>query len=112
MDTLTMKYIALALLGMLLHILMKIQERKDKTQKFSIKTFFADKMNWLRVVLVVISTATLMLMSDDLTDMFGIQLTDGSPAKSLFSFGAGYLNHSLIRNILKTFQKRAGIDTE
>ena len=112
MDTLTMKYIALALLGMLLHILMKIQERKDKTQKFSIKTFFADKMNWLRVILVIISTATLMLMSDDLTDMFGIQLTDGSPAKSLFSFGAGYLNHSLIRNILKTFQKRAGIDTE
>jgi len=107
-----MKYIALALLGMLLHILMKIQERKDKTQKFSFKTFFADKMNWLRVILVIISTATLMLMSDDLTDMFGIQLTDGSPAKSLFSFGAGYLNHSLIRNILKTFQKRAGIDTE
>ena len=112
MDTLTIKYIVLALLGMALHILMKVIERKDKSQKFSFKTFFSDKMNWVRIILVIISTATLMLMADDLTDMFGIQLADGSPAKSVFSFGAGYLNHSLIRNILKTFQKRAGLDTD
>jgi len=111
MDTLTIKYVVLALLGMVLHILMKIQERKDKTIKFSFKGFISDKMNWVRIILVFISTATLMLMADDLTDMFGIQLSDGSPAKSLFSFGAGYLNHSLIRNILKTFQKRAGIES-
>lgn len=112
MDITTVKYIVLALLGMVLHILMKVTERKDRTKKFSFKTFFSDRMNWVRIILVIISTATLMLMADDLTDMFGIQLTDGSPAKSVFSFGAGYLNHSLIRNILKTFQKRAGIEGE
>ena len=38
-----------------------------------------------------------MLMADDLSNMFGITLEYGSPAKSLFSFGAGYLNHSLVR---------------
>jgi len=45
-----------------------------------------------------------MLMAEDLSDTLGIQLSDGSPAKSIFSFGAGYLNHSLIRNILKRFK--------
>tara|TARA_R110002020_G_scaffold309888_3_gene525780 strand:- start:2856 stop:3185 length:330 start_codon:yes stop_codon:yes gene_type:complete len=105
MDTLTIKYIVLATLGMLLHIIMKIQNRTKK-EKFSIKVFFSDKMNWVRIVLAVISTVALLLMSDDLTNMFGITLDDGSPAKSLFAFGAGYLNHSLVRNILKVFKKK------
>ena len=109
MDTLTIKYIVLAILGMTLHIIMKIQNRSAKG-KFSLKTFFKDKMNWVRIILAVISTVALMLLADDLSNMFGITLENGSPAKSLFSFGAGYLNHSLVRNILKAFKKKVNAD--
>jgi len=105
MDTLTIKYIALATLGMALHIIMKIQNRSAKG-KFSLKTFFKDKLNWVRIGLAIISTVALMLMAEDLSDIFGITLKDGSPAISLFAFGAGYLNHSLVRNILKVFKKK------
>lgn len=104
MEHLSLQYIILAVLGMIIHILMKISERKDKSSKFSFKVFFADKMNWVRIALSLASVLALMLMAEDLTNTLGITLTDGSPAKSIFSFGAGYLNHSLIRNVLKKFE--------
>lgn len=105
MENLNWEYILLAVLGMVIHILMKIAERGNKkSNPFSFKVFFADKMNWVRIALSLTSVFALMLMAEDLTDTLGIQLSDGSPAKSIFSFGAGYLNHSLIRNILKRFK--------
>lgn len=104
-ENLSLEYLVLALLGMIIHILMKISERKDKKDNpFSLKVFFADKMNWVRIILSFVSVIALMLMADDLTDTLGITLNDGSPAKSIFSFLAGYLNHSFIRNILKRFK--------
>ena len=36
--------------------------------------------------------------------MFGITLSDGSSAKDVFAFITGYLNHSLIKNVLKTLK--------
>jgi len=106
MEHLSLEYILLAVLGMTIHILMKISERKNKSEKFSFKVFFADRMNWVRIALSLTSVLALMLMAEDLTNTLGITLTDGSPAKSIFSFGAGYLNHSLIRNILKNFENK------
>lgn len=105
MEDLNLQYVLLALLGMVIHILMKIGERGNKKgNPFSFKVFFADRMNWIRIALSITSVLALMLMAEDLTDTLGITLSDGSPARSIFSFGAGYLNHSLIRNILKRFE--------
>ena len=105
MQDLNLQYVLLAVLGMVIHILMKIGERGNKKgNPFSFKVFFADRMNWIRIALSITSVLALMLMAEDLTDTLGITLSDGSPAKSIFSFGAGYLNHSLIRNILKRFK--------
>lgn len=108
MENLNWEYILLAVLGMVIHILMKIAERGNKkSNPFSFKVFFADRMNWIRIALSLTSVLALMLMAEDLSDTLGIQLSDGSPAKSIFSFGAGYLNHSLIRNILKRFKSES-----
>lgn len=105
MENINLQYVLLAVLGMVIHILMKIAERGNKkSNPFSFKVFFADRMNWVRIALSLTSVLALMLMAEDLSDTLGIQLSDGSPAKSIFSFGAGYLNHSLIRNILKRFK--------
>jgi len=106
MENLSFEYLFLAFLGMSIHILMKIYERKNKQESFSFKIFIADSMNWIRIGLVLTSVLALMMMAEDLSDILGIKLTDNSPAKSVFSFLAGYLNHSLIRNILKRFKNK------
>jgi hypothetical protein len=96
----------LGFLGMFIHVLMKISERADKKKnKFSLKVWFSDRMNWVRLLLSISSMVALLIMSDDLADMMGITLSDGSPAPKVFAFGAGYLNHSMIRNVLKRFKK-------
>lgn len=106
MENLNFELLLLAFLGMVIHIFMKIANRKDKkTNKFSFKVWFSDRMNWVRLILSIASTIALLIMSPDLIDMFGIELSDGSPAIKVFAFGAGYLNHSLIRNVLKVFKK-------
>lgn len=106
MELLQVEYVLLAFLGMILHILMKVMEQMKKSKsKFSFKTFFTDSMNWVRIIMSIISIMALILMADDLSEIIGIQLKDGSPARSIFAFGAGYLNHSMIRNVLKMFKK-------
>ena len=106
MENLSFELLLLAFLGMVIHILMKVASRKDKkTNKISLKVWAQDKMNWIRLALSILSTLALMIMSPDVIDMFGIKLSDGSPAIKVFAFGAGYLNHSIIRNVLKAFKK-------
>lgn len=99
------QYVLLAILGMAIHILMHITQRKKNENPFSFRTFFSDKFNYIRIVLSITSTFALLLMSDDVANVLGITLIDGSPAKSLFAFLSGYLNHSIIRNVLKMFKK-------
>jgi hypothetical protein len=109
MENLNLELILLAVLGMIIHVLMKVSERADKKQnKFSLKVFFSDSMNWVRILLSLTSVLALMIMADDVADVMGITLSDGAPAKEIFAFGAGYLNHSLIRNLLKMFKKGSG----
>jgi hypothetical protein len=99
-------YLILAFLGMFIHILMKVLNRKDKTKKLSFKVFFSNSSNWIRMILAVVSTIAILLMSSDIADILNIKLSDGSPGKSLLAFMAGYLNHSIIRNLLSTFEKK------
>jgi hypothetical protein len=97
----------LAFLGMFIHILMKVSERADKkNNKLSLKTWFADRMNWVRLLLSISSVVALILMGDDIANIMGITLDDGAPAAKFFAFGAGYLNHSLVRGVLKIFKTR------
>ena len=106
MENFSWEYLGLALLGLFIHVLMKIASRGNKeSNKVSVKAFFKDSMNWVRILLSLSSIIALLLMAEDLTDMLGITLGDGSPARSVFAFGAGYLNHSLIWNVLKAFKK-------
>lgn len=106
MENLEWQYIVLAVLGMIMHVLMKVSERQNKkTNKFSFKVFFSDSMNWVRIGLSLTSMVAILFMADDISDMLGIQLSDGSPARGILAFAAGYLNHSLIRNVLKVFKK-------
>ena len=113
MENLSWQYVGLAILGLLIHILMKVEGRNNKkSNKISIRTFFKDNMNWIRIVLSVVSIIALLMMAKDLTDMLGITLRNGSPARSVFAFGAGYLNHSLIFNVLKVFKKEDNIEDE
>ena len=103
--TFEIQYILLAILGMVIHILMHIIQRKTLNNPFSLKVFISEKINWIRIILSLASTFALLLMADDVANILGMTLTDGSPAKSVFAFLSGYLNHSIIRNILKLFKK-------
>jgi hypothetical protein len=99
-------HLLLAFLGMFIHILIKVLNRKDKSTKFSLKLFFSNSKNWIRILLAITSTFSLLLMSEDIGNILGIQLSDGTSAKSILAFMAGYLNHSIIRNILKIFERK------
>lgn len=101
MDSFDLQYIVLAFLGMVIHITMNVLQRKNKKNPISIQYFLSDFYNWVRIFLVVISIVALFLMADDVANILGITLSDGSPARSVFAFLCGYLNHSLIKNILK-----------
>lgn len=105
MSNFTFEYILLAILGMFIHVLMNIVQRRNKFTSISIKIFLADYMNWIRVLLSLTSTFVLLLMADDVSKYLGVTIDNGSSAKSLFAFLSGYLNHSMIKNILKVFKK-------
>lgn len=105
MKNLEIEYILLAFLGVLIHILIHVLNRKNKNIPFSFSYFVTDVDNWIRMILSALSILSLLLMSDSLSKIFGVTLSDGSPAKDVFAFIIGYFNHSLIKNVLKVFKK-------
>jgi hypothetical protein len=105
MKNLTSEYLLIALLGMAIHILIHVLNRKNKTIPLSISYYVSDLENWIRLILSVLSIIALLIMSDSLSNMLGIQLSDGSSAKDVFAFLTGYMNHSLIKNVLKLIKK-------
>jgi hypothetical protein len=107
-ENLQAQYVILAVLGMVIHILAKVYNRKDQSAKPSLVHFFSSRNNWLRIALTVLSTLALLLMSDDICSMFGLKMEDGDSAKSIFAFTAGYLNHSVIRNVLNMGKRKLG----
>jgi hypothetical protein len=105
LTNLTLEYTLLAFLGMLIHILIHILNRKNKSIPISFSYYISDIDNWIRLILSITSIFALLMMSESLSNIFGIKLTDGSSAKDVFAFITGYLNHSLIKNVLKIFKK-------
>lgn len=105
MTNLTLEYISLAFLGMIIHILIHVLNRKNKSIPISFGYYISDIDNWIRMVLSILSIIALLMMSENLSNMLGIQLSDGSSAKDVFAFITGYLNHSLIKNVLRIFKK-------
>lgn len=105
MNNFTIEYILLAFLGMFIHILIHILNRKNKSIPLSFSYYVSDVDNWIRLILSFLSIFALLIMSDSLSDMLGIKLSDGSSAKDVFAFVTGYLNHSLIKNVLRIFKK-------
>ena len=105
MSNLTMEYVLLACLGMFIHILIHILNRKNKSIPLSFSYYVSDIDNWIRMILSILSIIALLIMSDSLSDMLGIKLSNGSSAKDVFAFVTGYLNHSLIKNVLRIFKK-------
>lgn len=99
-------YLLLAFLGMFIHILIQVLNRQDKSKEFSFFIFFSKPNNWIRIILAILSTIAILMMSEDIGNILGIQLSDGTSAKSILSFMAGYLNHSLIRKILNIFERK------
>ena len=86
---------------MFIHILIHILNRKNKSIPLSFSYYVSDIDNWIRMILSILSIIALLIMSDSLSDMLGIKLSNGSSAKDVFAFITGYLNHSLIKNVLK-----------
>jgi|688.fasta_scaffold04443_30 hypothetical protein len=105
MSNLTIEYILIAFLGMFIHILIHILNRKNKSIPLSFSYYVSDVDNWIRLILSFVSIFALLIMSDSLSDMLGIKLSNGASAKDVFAFITGYLNHSLIKNVLRIFKK-------
>ena len=105
MSNLTIEYVLLAFLGMIIHIFIHILNRKNKSIPLSIGYYISDFDNWIRMILSVLSILALLIMSDSLSDILGVKLSNGASAKDVFAFITGYLNHSLIKNVLRIFKK-------
>jgi hypothetical protein len=105
MSNLTLEYVLLAMLGMIIHVLIHILNRKNKSIPLSFGFYLSDIDNWIRFMLSILSIFAILMMSESLSDVLGIKLEDGSNAKDVFAFVTGYLNHSLIKNILRIFKK-------
>ena len=105
LTNLTLEYILLAFLGMFIHILIHILNRKNKSIPITLGYFVSDIDNWIRLILSITSIIALLMMSESLSNIFGIKLSDGSSAKDVFAFITGYLNHSIIKNVLRILKK-------
>jgi hypothetical protein len=105
MSNLTIEYVLLAFLGMIIHIFIHILNRKNKSIPLSIGYYLSDFDNWIRMILSVLSILALLIMSDSLSDILGVKLSNGASAKDVFAFITGYLNHSIIKNVLRIVKK-------
>lgn len=105
LSNITFECVVLAFLGVLIHSLTHILVRKNKSIPLSFSYYISDVDNWIRLLLTITSIFALLIMSDNLSNIFGLKLSDGTPAKDVFAFITGYLNHSLIKNILRLIKK-------
>jgi hypothetical protein len=105
MSNLTIEYVLLAFLGMIIHIFIHILNRRNKSIPLSIGYYLSDFDNWIRMILSVLSILALLIMSDSLSDILGVKLSNGASAKDVFAFITGYLNHSIIKNVLRIVKK-------
>lgn len=105
MEHLTGTMVALAISGLLMHMLMFVSSKTKGGNKFSFKAWRKDSMNWIRLTISLISTFALLLMLDDVAALFGVSIEGHGGILKLVAFVSGYFNHSLIKNILRVFRK-------
>jgi len=80
---------------------------KTKGQNdFSFSIWLQDKMNWVRLVLSMLSTLALLMMLDDIAILFNVTVEGHESLLKVAAFCAGYFNDSLIKNILRIFRKK------
>lgn len=96
MEHLSTHNVLLALTGILLHILMKIHPHVSK-KTFNWNVFARE--NFLTITMSIIATFVLLILSEDVLITFGIQYSESTI--SIMAFTAGYLNQSLLRNLIK-----------
>lgn len=111
MEYLNPTMIILAALGMIIHALMFVLQYTNKKNKFSFKIWFTDKMNWIRIILAMASTVAILFMLDDIASFFGLTVEGHGSLLKMTAFTAGYLNHSLIKNVLRAFKNKVS-DTD
>lgn len=105
MEYLNLQMILLAFTGMVIHLLMFVISKTKGKNEFRISLWLTDSMNWIRLALAVISTFALLLMLDEIAALFGVNIEGHGGLLKIVAFASGYLNHSLIKNILKVFKK-------
>lgn len=116
MNHISLESAGLALLGLIIHELFKLMKRKNTDSKFSFSRWA--KENWLYTFVSLLCTFALLFMMDDLCSLFGISMEDGSSLESIAAFTFGYLNQSLIKNLLgivkgkvSSKSKKSDVDT-
>ena len=105
MENLIFENILLAFLGMSIHILIEILDRRNKAIPISLSYFLSDIQNYLKIALCIVSIITLLICADELADIMGVTLKDGTGATKVFSFLTGYFNHHFVRYVIKIFRK-------
>ena len=101
METLNLTIGLLAFMGMIIHILIFVSSKTNKKNPFSLKVYFADSNNIIRLILSVLSTFSLLLMLDDIISFLEFHVENYGRFVNLTAFTIGYLNDSLIKNIIK-----------
>ena len=97
----------LAFLGIFINMTFAILNRRNKNVPFSIAYILTSGRNYVRMTLALASTFAILLMADDVASILHITLSDGTPAKHVLSFFAGYFNHSLIKRLVGTFNNKS-----
>lgn len=93
--------IALGLLGLVIHILMKLQERKTKHRDGFSASFWI-KDNWIEIAMSILSLATILLMKEELFEFLGIiPVEDSDRFIKLTAFMSGFFNTELFRKLKK-----------
>lgn len=93
----------LAMLGIVIHALTIVLTRSNK-EPFSLKLYFSDFRNYVRVIIAILSTVTILLLQPELSQYSGVG-KDEAVAHTL-AFIAGFLNHYIVKVIISKFKKK------
>ena len=85
---------------------MKISAIIKKGQKFSIIEHIKSPVNIINFILSIISIVAIWFMKEDIAKLFNMKLDDATTARTVLAFLAGYLNQSLIKNLVSMFSNK------
>ena len=107
MEKVEMMPLLIALLGAVIAKLLYVMEKvKRDNLKFSFTHLIKDRLNWVRLIVTVLSIIALLMVADDLGKFFGFDMNpDGSTNKLIYLI-LGAFNYQIIRGVMKIFKKR------